>query len=50
MASHALETGAPDRFGPAVIAGDILMSNILINVVGQFKKGRSVLAVDTSTT
>lgn len=38
MACNALETDAPNRLNPTMIARNVLMLDILVNVVGKFEK------------
>lgn len=48
MAGDALEADAPNRLAPAVIAGYILVSNVLVYVVGELEEGQFVLASDAA--
>jgi hypothetical protein len=45
VAGDALEPYAPDRFDSTIIARNVLMFNIFIDVVGELKKLVSIFAL-----
>jgi len=49
-ASQALESNAPDGFNSAVVTGQILMPNILVNLIGELKELRPLMVEDTFLT
>jgi hypothetical protein len=46
VAGYALETQTPDGLSSAVVAGNVFMPYILIDVVGQLEEGSFILTAN----